>query len=551
METERPDPVRGKNASHEPVNRFKAGRMSDQMSKSYKGVRLKKHRVYSVDDLKAAYAVSANTVSNWVGDGLKPSDGQIPYLFQGAVVQDFQKSRRLRERSKLQPGQFLCRGCQSAVFPSIGTITDFVASNGKHMYSAVCSTCSCKLQKISAETDRDLVEDCRNPNTPTDCLHEEKNSVCGGTGTEVEKDVPIFHTENDRLIYKWQTYAGRYSEKTIQQHLAAIRSFERVLDGKPFAKLGTDDFAAMREELKRRAKVDAEDSMSASVIKHTVSQLIAFFDWLMNQNGYRRLPRDFSGYLKLPKAVIAQSAQVGQKQFPSLSEAEGLLEAMPSKSLVDLRSRALFALAFLGALRADTLVSLQFRHFDIERRLILQDATVVRTKAGKSINIAWFRIPVAFERAVLYWVERLKWLGFADHDALFPDTKHLKHRVRSSGSNAAPVPVMATTHAVTSAFAVACRNRDIKYTPHAARHTIGAERDIRALTNEQRKAWSLNMGHDSEQTTDQHYATMSDNRRFEVLEGIGKKKTIDPQDMSEAEKARIFDAMFAAIDNGA
>ena len=58
------------------------------------------------------------------------------------------------------------------------------------------------------------------------------------------------------------------------------------------------------------------------------------------------LPGDFAGYLKLPKAIVAQAAQVKQKEFPSLSEAEELLNTMPSKSLVDLRARAIFALAF-------------------------------------------------------------------------------------------------------------------------------------------------------------------------------------------------------------
>ena len=150
---------------------------------------------------------------------------------------------------------------------------------------------------------------------------------------------------------------------------------------------------------------------------------------LLKQNGCKRLAKDLTGYLKLPKAVLAQSARVKQKQFPSLSETEALLVAMPSRSLHDLRSRAIFALAFLGALRADTLVSLQIKHIDIERRLILQDASVVRAKAGKCLNMFWFPIPVVFETAVVDWVEKLQWLGFESDDALFPDTKNLKHRI--------------------------------------------------------------------------------------------------------------------------
>lgn len=114
---------------------------------------------------------------------------------------------------------------------------------------------------------------------------EEKTSICGGVGTYAEQEVPTFHSENDRVIHMWQTYAGGYSEKTIDKHLAAIRFFERHLEGKPFAKLTNDDFAKVRDELKRHATAQAAESMSASTIKHTVSHIVAFFDWFLKQDG--------------------------------------------------------------------------------------------------------------------------------------------------------------------------------------------------------------------------------------------------------------------------
>ncbi|MEP5151554.1 site-specific integrase [Planktotalea sp.] len=303
----------------------------------------------------------------------------------------------------------------------------------------------------------------------------------------------------------------------------------------------------MRDELKRRSRIDMEDNLSASSIKHTVSHLLGFFDWLLKQDGYRRLPRDFDGYLKLPKAVVAQSAQVKKRDFPTILEAEDLLKAMPTKSLVDERARALFALGFLGALRADTLISLRLEHFDIERRLILQHAKIVRAKAGKSLDIFWFPIPKVFEETVIGWVNKLKTFGFTDQDALFPDTKHLKHRVSTSAYTPAPVPVMSTIHAVTKAFAVACSQTGAKYTPHCVKHSIGALRDSLPLTQEERKAWSLNMGHDDERTTERYYGTMQDDQRFEVLENIGTKKTIDTLSLTTDQKARAFDAMIKAI----
>lgn len=88
---------------------------------------------------------------------------------------------------------------------------------------------------------------------------------------------------------------------------------------------------------------------------------------------------------------------------------------------------------------------------------------------------------------------------------------------RSSTLLCYPIIPTATKHVVTEAFNVACRNNDVKYTPHSSRHTLAAERDASPLTHEQRKAWSEAMGHETEQTTDVHYGRLSDERRTELF----------------------------------
>ncbi|WP_131802225.1 site-specific integrase [Yoonia tamlensis] len=286
--------------------------------------------------------------------------------------------------------------------------------------------------------------------------------------------------------------------------------------------------------------------MSASSIKHTISYLGSFFDWLISQEGYRRLPRDFRGYLVVPKAILAKPAQTKQKDFPSIEDAEQLLLDMPEESLVEMRSRAIFALAFLGALRADTLASFQLQHVQIAQRLIIQDGGASRTKAGKSINIFWFPIAKAFEEIVVAWIEQLWMLGFRDTDALFPDTKWLKHKV----DLVKQIPVMSTTYAVTDAFRVASRDLKVPYTPHAAKHTIGAERDARPLTHQERKAWSLNIGHETEQITERHYGTMPEDQRFEVLKNIGTGRAPDVPQMTDEDKIAFYDAVVEKIGFG-
>ena len=169
------------------------------------------------------YSVNANTVSNWVRQGLTPSGSQKPFVFQGAAVQRFHNLRHARTATSLRPGEFLCFTCKGLVFPEIGTVSDTWSSQGKHIYAAQCPDCSAQVRKISNEADRGIVEDCRNPNINRHCLHEDDGSVPGGIGSIGTFGLDCLHTHNDRIIHDWLTYAGQYDVKTVDRHLSAIR----------------------------------------------------------------------------------------------------------------------------------------------------------------------------------------------------------------------------------------------------------------------------------------------------------------------------------------
>lgn len=382
-------------------------------------------------------------------------------------------------------------------------------------------------------------EDCGNRHSH----HEEDSVVSGGIWIKGGIHSPNPWFANDRIIFAWLNYAGRYDVKTKDRHLAAIRYFETLTSGKPFCKLSILDVSKVREDLKRRSDVTALDHFSSSSIRHTVSHLMAFLNWLMKQEGFRRLPKDLPDYLKLPKAVLAAAIPTKRKVYPTLLEAEALLNTMPSKFLVDHRARAIFALAFLGSLRADTLVSLRIKHFDIENRLILQDASKVRAKGGKSLKIRWFPIQKSFEAVVLEWANVLVGLGFRSEDALFPAVKFLKHQFGSLEHSREPIPVMSSFYAVTKAFAIACRDNKIKFTPHAGKYTIGAERHVRPLTQLQRKAWSQSMGHENEQTTERYYGKLPDERCIEVMVTIGDIDEVDIFEFPDEAKIKLVNAV--------
>lgn len=513
------------------------------MARSYKGVPLKKNRIYTVEDIQRLFDVSANTVSNWVGEGLQPSDGLRPYVFQGASLQRFHTQRRERSRKNLRAGEFHCTGCKAAVFPDIETVRDFVPKYGKHMYIAACPDCESRLYKLSNAADRDIIEDCRNPNSSRQRPHEEKDQISGGIGIEATVLMPKLHLGNDRTLYKWQTYAGRFDEKTVDSHLSAIRYCEAICGGKRFEHYTVEDAAKVRDDLKRRVRKDQDDTLSTSTVKHRVSHLVSFFEWCLKQDECSRLAKDLPSYFQLPKAAFASAAARALPTFPTIGEAEVMLLEMPSSSICDQRARAIFAIAFLGALRADTVISLRLKHVDLAARRIIQDGTALRSKNGKSANIAWFPIPPSFAGEVVSWCETLRARGYRDDDALFPSADNLLIHGLTAVLDRKPIPVMLTKHAVAEAFAIACRNGPCAYTPHSAKHTIGSLRDEKHLTHAQRRAWSENMGHESERITETHYAKFSDVQRAETLASIAKGTLPLATSLSDAQKVALMDRL--------
>ncbi|MBM1690786.1 tyrosine-type recombinase/integrase [Sulfitobacter geojensis] len=517
------------------------------MSRSYKGIKLKKNRVYSGADLQRIFSVSANTISNWVKGGLRASDGKRPYLFRGGQVMEFLKARRERAKTKPRFGEFKCGVCKAAVFAQVASLKIEPAKNGAKMGVGMCSECGGHIRKFVSEADLVVFERLRDPNTTVDSLYEGMRSDPGGIGICIKKLSHHWHGANDRTLYEWQFYAGHLAQQTIDQHLAAIRFFEDSLEGKSFEKLTIRDVDLVRSALKEAVSARGETRKSRSTVSHQASQIMAFLEWLIIQDGFKRLPQDLPNYIKMPKAIYAKALQSEEKAYPSIEEAEALLLGMPAATVAQRRSRAMVAIAYLGALRADTVTSLRICHFDVENRQILQDANVSRTKNGKSLRIDWFPIPDGFVAAVKEWIAVLDRAGLSGQDALFPSLRVLQHRKDLKSSNRTPIEPMASKDAVSKAFASACRDMVVKYSPHSVKDTLAVERDRKPLTERQRRAWSLNMGHDSEATTQKHYGTIGDDERAALFEEIGEAKVVAPRVLSDEAKIALVDRIVAEL----
>lgn len=218
------------------------------------------------------------------------------------------------------------------------------------------------------------------------------------------------------------------------------------------------------------------------------------------------------------------------KQYPALEEAERALATMPRSTLKDRRDRAIFAAAFATGLREDALITLRRKYIDPLARTARQVGAVMRAKNGKSYVAHWFPRTDAFQEVLCEWVQEVDALGLRGEDALFPPHGEL---VRI-GRGGAAIPPMKTASAVGAVFIQAWKHSAETYTPHSARHTLARLGDSLCLTPEKRKAWSQNLGHETETITEQHYGKMSPAEQAEVFEGFENETSFSVDEMQLA-----------------
>lgn len=514
------------------------------MTRRYNLTRIKTHRVYSVAELMKLLGVNKNTVSNWVKSGLTPSDNQTPYIFRGALVKRFHAARQRRAATRrLLPGEFKCFSCNVAVRPPTEAVRVEPLPSGRPWLRSTCPECGGGLNKPGLDADMAVLEGEADPNTSRDQGHEEGGAVPVGIGIEDAPDEAPVHTSNDRTIGNWQIFAKKHSTKTQDNHLQAIREFETFLAGKRFETLKQADADGFRAHLRGRLHMEGQGALSKSTVSHRLSHVSDFLTWLVKQDGFEVLPQDLPDYLNLSRDAYAKALRRKRREYPDIEVAEEMLASMPAATLVHRRNRAMFAIAFLGALREGTITSLRIEHVRIEDRVIVQDGTVSRTKNGKSLLVHWFPVGEAITTEVTRWVEELRGLGGRPEDALFPAAEWLGMPLAIGREGRQTIPVMTSDHAIGQAFRTASKTVAANYTPHSAKHSIGALRDQLPLTHEQRKAWSQNMGHEKMEITDQHYAQISDERCAELFEDFSSERSQgEALGISDADLEKLYAA---------
>ena len=189
---------------------------------------------------------------------------------------------------------------------------------------------------------------------------------------------------------------------------------------------------------------------------------------------------------------------------------------------IERRNQAVVAFLAVTAGRVNAVASFRLGHFDIEGRVILQDARVVRTKNRKTFETWLFPVDDDLEEIVIAWARYLlNEKGWTADDPLFPSTRVALQPSGGFGGSEIDRKPWTSTGPIRKIVSEAFHRAGLPYpNPHAFRETIVAYGRENCVGWAAMQAWAQNLGHESLTTTFGSYGKVSPEEQGRLVRSV-------------------------------
>ena len=342
-----------------------------------------------------------------------------------------------------------------------------------------------------------------------------------------------------RKILDWFIEAKGRAPGTIKKYEQALNFWDKITDHA--------DYKSFNSKLAKKFKKElAKQTYSGKLISSStgVSVLIClkrFFEILSLQPGYRRkINLSDIAYLSPKRDDLAMYRSSNPPIYPTFQQMKAICFNQQINTEIDMMHQAMACFLSCTAARLDAVASFSVGCFNPDILLADQDPKRgVRTKGRKHIRTYLFRFDEDMVNIILNWHKYLLEKGFSYSDPMFSacETK------RVDGLS------FADSDTLSHNFLTAQRVYDIikqialnaglekSFNPHSFRHGVIAIAQSKAVTWEQKKAVSMNVGHSKIATTDDYAqltdAQIKDNiRNLNIVKNKGEKSPVS-KDMLE------------------
>ncbi len=342
--------------------------------------------------------------------------------------------------------------------------------------------------------------------------------------------MPKYCSENERVKRDYAFYleaANGKQSATIDAALRAIERFELSTNRKPFRKYHIEQARSFRTRLVEEVGVNGRP-LSAATITSALKHLRNFFLWLSREPGFRSaINANDANYFTPSEQDLRIAAARREKRIATLQEIKHVLSLMPTGTTIEQRNRALVAFTILTGARDGALASFRLKHLDMKTQTVFHDGREVNTKGRKTFTSTFF--PVGPEPVTIvadYASMLIGELGFGPENPIFPSTQIGRGNDRSFRAEGLSREHWRSAEPIRQIFRTAFEKAGLPYVnPHSFRNTLARLGERLCRTPEEWKAWSQNLGHESEGTTFVGYGKVPTHRQMEIMGGLAKPRS--------------------------
>lgn len=377
-------------------------------------------------------------------------------------------------------------------------------------------------------------------------------SVCTNMNTPTHQDkTPYRNEQAKRGFFEHLRGAKGFSEDSVNDYADAIGQWQVFSDGEDFASFDKSKAGAYCEWLIRRGTKTSDGTLKPATRYHYLRRVKEFFLWLATQPEYsQKLVKGDADYLRISKKDMQIVLSGTTKAMPTLEEVQKVVGSIEPTSEIGMRDRALICFALITGCRISAIISLKMKSFDKTTRRIYQNpADGVRTKNSKTIITTFF--PIGWDdpsRFFLEWYEYLESKGFAPDDPIFPATSSEISTKKAYSKESISRSFWSGSSSARKVFEKRCENAGVKYYhPHSYRHLVVSLMSKMRLTEEEKRAISLTLGHENIGTTfgAYGYGSMGVERAVDIVRELrdfqGSKGTAEIPDEVRAYLKRLID----------
>ena len=331
-------------------------------------------------------------------------------------------------------------------------------------------------------------------------------SVCTTMSTSTNQDkIPYRNEQAKRGFFEHLRGAKGFTEASVNDYADAIGQWQIFSDNEDFATFDKTRAMAFREWLVRRATKPPDGTLKPATRYHYLRRVKEFFLWLAGQPEYsQKLVRGDADFLRISKKDMQIVLAGTTKAMPTLEEVQKVIGSIEPTTEIGMRDRALISFALITGCRISAIISLKMKSFDKATRRIHQNpADGVRTKNSKTIITTFF--PIGWDepsRYFLEWYGYLESKGFAPDDPIFPATSSEISTKKAYSKESISRSFWSDTGSARKIFEKRCENAGVKYYhPHSYRHLVVSLMSKMRLTEEEKRAISLTLGHENIGTT--------------------------------------------------